>query len=47
MVATLDEPKRMVIAMQMAEMKARQNLLIRNDQLLIDAMRDDSIRQHL
>jgi NAD(P)-dependent dehydrogenase (short-subunit alcohol dehydrogenase family)/hemerythrin superfamily protein len=47
MVAALDDTKRIAIAMQLAEMKALQNLLISNDQWLLNAIEDDMIRQRL
>lgn len=47
MTVTLDDTKRMAIATQLAEMKALQNLLILNDQMLIETISDDSIRQRL
>lgn len=47
MVVTLDDTKRMAIAAQLAEMQVLQNLLIRNDQFLIDAIEDERIGEQL
>lgn len=47
MVSTLDDIKRIAIAMQLAEMKALQNLLILNEQRFIDTVNDDHSRQRL
>lgn len=44
---TLDDMKRNAIAMQLAEIKTRQTLLIRNDQTLIHTVQDNEIRQRL
>lgn len=45
MVQTLDDTKRMAIAMELADMKTVQNLLIANDQKLISAVSDEEIRK--
>ncbi|MBD3885776.1 hemerythrin domain-containing protein [Phormidium tenue FACHB-886] len=47
MAVTLDDAKRTAIAMQLAEMKSLQNLLILNEQMLMNALDDDNIRQRL
>ncbi|MBW4421825.1 MAG: hemerythrin domain-containing protein [Myxacorys californica WJT36-NPBG1] len=47
MAITIDDTKRIAIAMQLAEMKALQNVLISNDQLLMGAIDDTKIRQRL
>jgi hemerythrin superfamily protein len=47
MVATLDDTKRQAIATKLADMKAVQNLLISNEQILIKAVNDDEIRKRL
>jgi len=47
MVTTLDDTKRLAIAVQLADMQALQNLLISNEQALINAVNDDQIRQRL
>ncbi|MBD1848694.1 hemerythrin domain-containing protein [Cyanobacteria bacterium FACHB-502] len=47
MTAAIDDTKRIAIAMQLAEMKALQNLLIHNDQLLLNAIEDDEIHHEL
>ena len=43
MVATLDDTKRSAIAVKLADMKAIQNLLIRNEQMFISAISDRDI----
>ena len=45
MVQTLDDTKRMAIAMELADMKTVQNLLIANDQKLISTVSDEEIRK--
>ena len=45
MVQTLDDTKRMAIAMELADMKEVQNLLIANEQKLISAIGDEEIRK--
>ncbi|HEY9873038.1 MAG TPA: hemerythrin domain-containing protein, partial [Candidatus Obscuribacterales bacterium] len=45
MVQTLDDTKRSAIGMELADMKALQNLLISNDQKLISAINDEAIRK--
>jgi len=47
MVTTLDDTKRIAIGTALADMKAVQNLLIRNEQLFIQAVTDDNIRQRI
>ncbi|MBD2089297.1 hemerythrin domain-containing protein [Microcoleus sp. FACHB-1515] len=47
MVATLDDTKRMAIAQKLADIRAFQNLLIKNDQLLISECQDQDIRDRL
>ena len=45
MVATLDDTKRMAIASKLADMKALQELLIKNDEKLLSAVDDPELRQ--
>ncbi len=47
MVMTLDDTKRMAIAMQLSDMKALQELLISNEQKLISAVNDSDIADRL
>jgi len=47
MVSTLDDPKRQAIAMQLADMRALQNLLIANEQTLMQTVDDKLICQRL
>ncbi|MBD1909396.1 MULTISPECIES: hemerythrin domain-containing protein [unclassified Leptolyngbya] len=47
MFGTIDDTKRIAIAVQLAEMKAFQNLLISNERVLMDAVEDGTIRQQL
>ncbi|PSF38238.1 DNA nickase [Aphanothece hegewaldii CCALA 016] len=45
MVSTLDDTKRMAIASKLADMKALQELLIKNDEKLLSAIDDPEIRE--
>ncbi|GFE70648.1 hemerythrin domain-containing protein [Chroococcus sp. FPU101] len=45
MVSTLDDTKRMAIAAKLADMKALQELLIKNDEKLLSAVEDSEIRE--
>ncbi|GET38804.1 hemerythrin domain-containing protein [Microseira wollei] len=45
MVQTIDDTKRMAIAMELADMKEVQNLLITNEEKLISAIGDEEIRK--
>lgn len=45
MVATLDDTKRMAIASKLADMKALQELLIKNDEKLLSAVDDPELRE--
>jgi hemerythrin superfamily protein len=47
MVSTLDDTKRLSIATKLADMKALQNLLIKNEQQFIQDCTDDDIRDRL
>ncbi len=47
MVVTLDDTKRIAIAQKLEDMKALQNLLISNEQMLIGAVTDEEIRKRL
>jgi hemerythrin superfamily protein len=47
MVVTLDDTKRIAIAQKLEDMKALQNLLISNEQMLIEAITDEEIRKRL
>ncbi|NEQ27305.1 MAG: DNA nickase, partial [Microcoleus sp. SIO2G3] len=47
MVATLDDTKRMAIAQKLADIRAFQNLSIKNEQRLISETNDSDIRDRL
>jgi hemerythrin superfamily protein len=47
MVTTLDDTKRLAIGTALADMKVLQNLLIKNEQIFLQAVNDDAIRQRI